>query len=65
MGKTLNFLKKYSFGAYRTGLYNNETSTFGSLLSVILSAVFIIVLFVGIGINFYEYFIERKQYITK
>jgi hypothetical protein len=59
MGKVLMFLKKYSFGAYRTGLYTNETMVFGSVLSVILSALFLLGLFVGIGIYFYEIFIQR------
>ena len=59
MGKVLNFLKKYSFGAYRTGLYTNETMVFGSILSVILSALFILGLFVGFAIYFNEIFIQR------
>jgi hypothetical protein len=59
MGKVLNFLKKYSFGAYRTGLYTNETMVFGSILSVILSALFILGLFVGFSIYFNEIFIQR------
>ena len=59
MGKVLNFLKKFSFGAYRTGLYTNETMVFGSVLSVILSALFSLGLFVGVGIYFNEIFIQR------
>jgi hypothetical protein len=59
MGKVLNFLKKYSFGAYRTGLYTNKTMVFGSVLSVILSALFLIGLIVGIGIYFNEIFIQQ------
>ena len=53
MGKILNFLKKYSFGVYSTGLYNNEANVYGSLLSVVLSAFFLIALFFGISIYFY------------
>ncbi len=52
MGKILNFLKKYSFGAYKTGLYSDKTMTFGSLLSVILSFVFLLGLMAGIGFYF-------------
>jgi hypothetical protein len=59
MGKVLNFMKKYSLGAYKTGLYNNGTITFGSLLSVILSVLFILGLSVGIGIYFNEIFIQQ------
>ena len=59
MGKVLNFLKKYSFGAYRTGLYTNKAMVFGSLLSVILSTLFLLGLFVGIGIYFNEIFIQQ------
>ena len=59
MGKVLNFLKKFSFGAYRTGLYTNETMVFGSVLSVVLSAIFLIGLFVGFVIYFNEIFIQR------
>ena len=57
MGKILNFLKKYSFGAYKTGLYSNDAITFGSLLSVVLSSLFLLGLFVGFGIYFNEIFI--------
>jgi hypothetical protein len=57
MGKLLNFLKKYSFGAFNTGLYTNETFKFGSMLSVIFSALFLLGLFVGVGIYFHEIFI--------
>ena len=57
MGKLLNFLKKYSFGVYRTGLYTNEAMVFGSVLSVILSALFLLGLCVAIGIYFNEIFI--------
>ena len=59
MGKVLNFLKKFSFGAYRTGLYTNEAMVFGSVLSVVLSALFLIGLFVGVVIYFNEIFIQR------
>jgi hypothetical protein len=52
MGKIFDFLKKYSFGSYRTGLYNNKAITFGSLLSVILSALFILALLAGTGYYF-------------
>jgi hypothetical protein len=59
MGKVLNFLKKYSFGAYRTGLYTNKAMVFGSVLSVILSAIFLLGLFVGVSIYFNEIFIQQ------
>jgi hypothetical protein len=59
MGKVLNFLKKFSFGTYRTGLYTNESMVFGSVLSVVLSALFLIGLFVGVVIYFNEIFIQR------
>ena len=59
MGKVLNFLKKYSFGVYRTGLYTNEAMVFGSVLSVVLSALFLLGLFAGIAIYFNEIFIHR------
>ena len=59
MGKVINFLKKYSFGAYRTGLYTNKAMVFGSVLSVILSAIFILGLFVGVSIYFNEIFIQQ------
>ena len=59
MGKVLNFLKKFSFGAYRTGLYTNKAMVFGSVLSVVLSAIFLLGLFVGIGIYFNEIFIQQ------
>ena len=59
MDKVLNFLKKYSFGVYKTGLYTNKAMVFGSVLSVILSAIFLLGLFVGIGIYFNEIFIQR------
>ena len=45
MGKVLNFLKKYSFGAFRTGLYTNKSMVFTSVLSLILSALFYQVFF--------------------
>jgi hypothetical protein len=60
MGKVLNFLKKYSFGAYRTGLYTNKAMVFGSALSVILSALFLLGLFVAFAIYFNEIFIQRE-----
>jgi hypothetical protein len=50
MGKILKFLKTYSFGAYRTGLYTNEAINYGSLLSVILSALFLLGLFASVGV---------------
>ena len=59
MGKVLNFLKKHSFGAYRTGLYTKGAMVFGSVLSIILSALFLIGLFVGIGIYFNDIFIKQ------
>ena len=59
MGKVLNFLKKYSFGAYRTGLYTNKAMVFGSVLSVVLSALFLLGLFVGVSIYFNEIFIQQ------
>ena len=59
MGKVLNFLKKYSFGAYRTGLYTNKAMVFGSVLSVVLSAISLLGLFVGVGIYFNEIFIQQ------
>jgi hypothetical protein len=59
MGKVLNFLKKFSFGTYRTSLYTNESMVFGSVLSVVLSGLFLIGLFVGVGIYFDEIFIQR------
>jgi hypothetical protein len=65
MGKILNLLKKYSLGSYKTGLYNNNTMTFGSLLSVILSILFLLGLMTGIGIYFNEIFIKRPLHIEK
>ncbi len=59
MGKIVNLLKKISFGAYKTGLYSNGTVTFGSIFSVILSALFILGISVGIGIYFNEIFIQQ------
>jgi hypothetical protein len=59
MGKVINFLKKYSFGAYRTGLYTNKAMVFGSVLSVVLSAIFLLGVFVGVGIYFNEIFIQQ------
>ena len=57
MGKILNFLKTYSFGTYKTGLYNDGVSTFGSVVSVVFSALFILGISIGIGMYFYEIFI--------
>jgi hypothetical protein len=57
MGKILEFLKMNSFGAHKTALYNNESVMFGSLLSVILSGIFLIGLLAGITIYFDEFFI--------
>jgi hypothetical protein len=59
MGKVLNFLKKNSFGAYRTGLYTDKAMVFGSVLSVILSAIFLLGLFVGVSIYFNDIFIQQ------
>ncbi len=64
MGKLLNLLKKHSFGAYRTGLYTNDVLTFGSLLSVILSFLFLLFLLTGIGYYFNEIFIQRHLHIV-
>ena len=58
MGKVLNILKKYSFGAYKAGLYYNDAITFGSVLSVILSSLFMIGISVGVIIYFIEIFIQ-------
>ena len=65
MGKILSFLKKYSLGTYKTGLYSNQTMTFGSFFSVILSFLFLLGLMTGIGIYFNEIFIQRPEYIEK
>jgi len=65
MGKILNVLKKFSFGGYRTGLYNNDSLTFVSLLSVILSYLFLLGLMTGIGMYFNEIFIQRELHIDK
>jgi hypothetical protein len=59
MGKILNLLKKYSFGSYKTGLYNNGAISFGSVFSVILSALFLLGISVGLGIYFNEIFIQQ------
>jgi len=58
MGKMLILLKKYSFGAYKTGLYNRDTISFGSVLSVIFSAFFLLGISVGIVLYFNEIFIQ-------
>ena len=63
MGKMLNLLKKYSLGAYKVGLFNNNTLNFGSLLSVILSLVVILGLLIGIGYYFNDIFIQRPLHI--
>jgi hypothetical protein len=63
MGKTLKALKKYSFGAYKLGLFSNNTMTFGSLLSVLLSFLFLLGLITGIAIYFNEIFIQRPLHI--
>ncbi len=65
MGKILNKLKKYSFGVFRTGLYSNGTLAFGSVLSVILSIIFLLGLLTGISLYFNEIFIQRPDHITK
>ena len=57
MGKILNFLKKYSFGTYKTGLYSDGVSIFGSVVSVFFSALFILGISIGFGTYFYEIFI--------
>jgi hypothetical protein len=64
MGKIFDFLKKYSFGTYRTGLYNNNVITFGSLLSVILSALFLIGLLTATGFYFNQIFFLRQKEIN-
>jgi hypothetical protein len=53
----LNYLKKYSFGGYKTGLYNKKAVTFGSLISVILSLLFLLGLVCGMGYYFNDIFI--------
>ena len=65
MGKILNILKKYSFGGYKTGLYRNEVITFGSLLSVILSTLFLLGFLTGVSIYSNEIFIQRLEQIAK
>ena len=63
MGKIFDQLKKYSFGGYRTGLYNKETVIFGTFLSLILSVIFLLGLITGIGFYFISIFIERPESI--
>jgi hypothetical protein len=63
MGKILNALKKYSFGGYKTGLYRNNAITFGSLLSVIVSALFLIGFLTALSIYFNEIFIQQHDHI--
>lgn len=58
MEKVLNILKNYSFGAYKTGLYSKGNTSFGTVLSVILSAFFILGISIGIGIYFNEVFVQ-------
>ncbi len=65
MGKFIDILKKYSFGSYRTGLYHNNAVNFGSLFSVILSALFLLGLLAGVGYYFNEIFIQRPFHIDK
>jgi hypothetical protein len=66
MGKFLNCLKKFSFGGYRTGLYNNnQVLTFSSLLSVILSMLFLFGLITGFIFYFNEIFIQRDLFMDK
>jgi hypothetical protein len=60
MEKILNYLKKFSFGAYRTGLYKNGEITFSSIFSFIFSVLFLLGLLTGIGIYFNEIFIEKQ-----
>jgi hypothetical protein len=64
MSKILDQLKKYSFGGYRTSLYNKETIIYGSLLSLILSVLFLLGLIAGIGYYFNSIFIQRPESIT-
>jgi hypothetical protein len=65
MGKILNFLKKYAFGGYRSGLYSNGVITFGTLLSVILSSLFLVGFLTVVSIYFNEIFIQRPDQIAK
>jgi hypothetical protein len=65
MGKFLNYLKMYSFGGYKTGLYNKNAITFGSLISVILSILFILGLITSIGYYVNEIFFVRTEYINE
>ena len=65
MGKFYNLLKTYSFGGYKTGLYSNNAITQGSLLSLILSCLFLLGLLTAIGYNINEIFIKRYEHITK
>lgn len=65
MGKILNILKNYSLGAFKTGLFSNNTMTFGSLFSVILSILFLLGLMTGIGFYINEIFIQRIEHIEK
>ena len=60
MGKILSFLKNYSFGTYKTGLYSDGVSTFGSVISVFFSALFILGISIGFGIYFNEIFIQQE-----
>ena len=64
MGKILNIFKKYSFGVFRTGLYSNGTFAFGSVLSLILSIIFLLGLLTGITLYFNEIFIQRHLHIV-
>ena len=66
MGKIYDFLKRFSFGGYRTGLYNkNEGLIFSSLLSIILSVLFLLGLLAGIAIYFIQIFIQRDILMDK
>jgi energy-converting hydrogenase Eha subunit F len=66
MGKIYDFLKRFSFGGYRTGLYNkNKGLIFSSLLSIILSVLFLLGLLAGIAIYFNQIFIQRDILMDK
>ena len=65
MEKIMNLLKKYSFGAYKLGLFSNNTMSFGSLLSVILSFLFLFGLMTGIWLYFNDIFIQRPLHIER
>lgn len=64
MSKIIDQLKKYSFGGYRTGLYNKESVIYGTLVSLILSVIFLLGLICGVGYYFNSIFIQRPESIT-